>query len=207
MNKYFILILFALPLFAFSQDSLVQKMPQFEGGDRALLNFIVKNVRYPADARENCMMGRVYLTFLVDKAGKVDSVSSVNVVYNSLNDEAKRVINLTSGHWKPGTQNDTPVAVHYLVPIIFKLEGAGCKEAEDYYFEGNRYLNNNKLNKALENFQEAARMDPTYKDALYNCFQLSIKLNDTASACRYADKLKLLKMQNDDELIKKYCSH
>ncbi|MFA7359159.1 MAG: energy transducer TonB, partial [Bacteroidales bacterium] len=52
----------------------VEEMPGFPGGDRALMEFINKNLRYPQLALENGISGRVICTFVIDGRGKVSDI-------------------------------------------------------------------------------------------------------------------------------------
>lgn len=100
---------------------IVETMPEFPGGERALRTFIAKNVRYPTIARENNIQGKVYVRFVVTEAGAVDKVSVARGVDPLLDAEAIRVVkNLP--RWKPGEQRGKKVKVWYTVPINFQLQ-------------------------------------------------------------------------------------
>lgn len=102
--------------------TVVEEMPKFPGGDAALLEFIAKNVKYPVDAQQKGVQGRVIATFVVEKDGTVSEPIVVRGVDPSLDAEALRVISLFP-QWMPGTQKGVPVRVKYTVPIIFRLTG------------------------------------------------------------------------------------
>lgn len=95
-------------------------MPSFKGGDKALINFLVRNVKYPPIARENGMQGKVYVTFIIDKEGYVTEVRILRGVSPELDAEAIRVVNLLP-KWKPGYMDGIPVKVQYNLPINFTL--------------------------------------------------------------------------------------
>jgi Ca-activated chloride channel family protein len=98
---------------------LVESMPEFTGGQKALDAFLVSNLRYPQSAKEMCIMGKVYVSFLIDKAGNVTNVKVLRGIGCGCDEEAVRVIKLTSGKWKPGKQNGKPVKVTMTIPIQF----------------------------------------------------------------------------------------
>jgi len=101
---------------------IVEEMPEFQGGDAALRQFVKDNVNYPSSARENCISGKVYVRFCVTASGKIDQVSVARGVEPSLDEEAVRVVkNLPN--WKPGMQRGKPVNVWYTIPINFNLDG------------------------------------------------------------------------------------
>ena len=100
---------------------VVEQMPKFPGGDEALLTYITNNVRYPQIAKEYGVQGTVYITFVIDKKGKVKDVEIIRGVERSLDKEAKRVIE-SLPKFAPGKQRGKPVQVQFTVPIKFKLQ-------------------------------------------------------------------------------------
>ena len=105
---------------------VVEEMPLFPGGDSALLDFILRNTRYPAKAKTNGVQGRVIVRFCVTKEGGVDRISVLKGVDEELDAEAIRVVN-TLPKFKPGRQGGKDVDVWYMVPINFALEGVPAK--------------------------------------------------------------------------------
>jgi len=99
---------------------VVEDMPEFPGGTNALLEYLKKNIKYPAICRENNIQGRVLVQFIVNKDGSIVDCEVVKPVNPSLDKEALRVI---SGmpKWKPGSQRGKPVRVKYTVPVNFRL--------------------------------------------------------------------------------------
>ncbi len=95
-------------------------MPEFIGGEAALISYIAKNVKYPQMAIENDVQGTVYVRFVVTKTGKVDKVEVSKEVDPILDEEAVRVVK-SLPDFKPGMQGGRPVSVYFSVPIIFKL--------------------------------------------------------------------------------------
>lgn len=101
--------------------TVVEKMPQFPGGDGELLKFIGKSVKYPVIAQENGIQGRVVCSFTVNKDGKIVDAVVLRGVDPSLDKEALRVINSMPA-WTPGEQRGKPVRVKYTVPVMFRLQ-------------------------------------------------------------------------------------
>lgn len=101
---------------------VVEEMPEFPGGDAALRNFLASNVKYPAEAQQKGVQGKVYISFIVTKTGTIANAKIVRGVTPSLDQEAIRVVNLLPT-WKPGKQKGEAVNVSYTVPINFVLEG------------------------------------------------------------------------------------
>ena len=100
---------------------IVEQMPEYPGGQAALIEYISNNVKYPDDAAKKKVEGKVFVTFVVDTDGKITDVSLLRKVFPSLDAEAIRVI---SGmpNWIPGKQKGQVVRVKYTVPIMFRLK-------------------------------------------------------------------------------------
>ena len=99
----------------------VEQMPEFPGGEAALMRFINENLRYPVAAIENGIQGRVMVQFVVTKDGSVDDVTVLHGVDSALDQEAIRVCK-TLPKFIPGKQNGQPVNVWFTLPIFFRLE-------------------------------------------------------------------------------------
>ena len=99
---------------------VVEQMPVFPGGDLGLMKFIQKTVKYPPIAKENDITGKVYVTYVVNKKGKVTSVKVVRGVDKYLDAEAVRVVKLLP-YTTAGKQRGKPVNVQYTIPINFTL--------------------------------------------------------------------------------------
>ena len=100
----------------------VEQMPQFPGGEAALMKFLQSHINYPPMAAENNVQGKVIVQFVVDKTGKVGEVKVVRNVDKDLDREAIRVCQALP-KFTPGRQNGNPVSVWYTLPIQFKLQG------------------------------------------------------------------------------------
>lgn len=100
--------------------SVVEQMPEYPGGETALMNFLSRNLRYPADAQENRKQGSAVVRFVVNRLGDVEKAEIMRSVCQSIDREALRVVRLLGG-WKPGLQKGQPVDVYYTLPINFKL--------------------------------------------------------------------------------------
>lgn len=100
---------------------VVEQMPSFPGGDKALMDFLSNNVKYPVVAQENGVQGRVVISFVVEKDGSITDVRVVRSVDPSLDKEAARVVK-SMPRWIPGKQNGAAVRVKYNVPVSFRLQ-------------------------------------------------------------------------------------
>jgi len=100
---------------------IVEDMPEFPGGELALRKYIANNIKYPPEAQEKGVQGKVYVTFVVSKDGSVANCKIARGVGPSLDKEALRVVN-SLPKWSPGKQRGQAVNVSYTVPINFVLQ-------------------------------------------------------------------------------------
>ena len=123
--KYTVPITFRLksPVEEAKEETLtvVDVMPRYPGGDRELLKFIAQSIKYPTDAQEAGVQGRVICSFVVDKKGNIVEPKIIRGIDPSLDAEALRVIGMMP-RWTPGRQDGKAVRVLYTVPITFRLQ-------------------------------------------------------------------------------------
>ena len=99
---------------------VAETMPSFQGGDlNAFRNWVQSKVRYPAIAQENGISGRVVLTFVIEKDGRLTNIQVLQTPDRSLSEEAVRVLQ-QSPKWSPGKQRNQPVRVKYTLPVDFR---------------------------------------------------------------------------------------
>lgn len=99
---------------------VVENPPQFPGGFEALAQYMVENVTYPPKAREFGIQGTVFVSFIVEKDGKVSNVRVLRSVNEDLDKEALRVV-MSMPDWAPGTQRGEKVRVQFNLPVRFAL--------------------------------------------------------------------------------------
>jgi len=100
---------------------IVEEMPEYPGGEMELRKFIANSVKYPTDAQDKGIQGKVYVTFVVSKDGSIADAKIARGVNPSLDAEALRVVNALP-KWMPGKQKGKAVNVSYTVPINFVLQ-------------------------------------------------------------------------------------
>ena len=114
-------------------------MPRFpgcenEGGDhkakkqcadKKMLQFIYKNIKYPAIARENGVEGTVVIQFVVEKDGSIKDAKIVRDIGAQCGGEALKVVQMMNSmgqKWTPGKQRGKSVRVQFNLPVKFRLE-------------------------------------------------------------------------------------
>ena len=110
---------------------VVEEMPEFPGGMGECMKWLGQNIKYPAEAKEKGVEGRVIVQFVVEKDGTITNTKVVRGVDPDLDAEALRVVN-QSPKWKPGKQKGEAVRVKYTLPIMFRLgnDSSDSKAAE-----------------------------------------------------------------------------
>jgi TonB family protein len=113
-------IKFALELAKPLELSEVSKAPEFTGGQDGMMEFLVKNIQYPADARKEGAEGLVVIKFVVEKDGTLSSFETLRTPRPDLEAEALRVLRLMPP-FDPALKEGKPVPTWYTLPIRFKL--------------------------------------------------------------------------------------
>lgn len=99
----------------------VEAKPTFNGGDAdSFIKYVQQNIKYPENALENGVEGKVTVNFVVDATGKIRNAKVVNGVDDELNAEALRVVN-SAPAWTPAKQNGKNVPVTCSIPVTFKI--------------------------------------------------------------------------------------
>lgn len=109
--------------------NIVEQMPEFPGGVAEMMTYLSGNIKYPEEAKDKGISGRVFIGFVVEKDGSVNQVKVMKGIGGGCDDEAVRVVKAMP-KWKPGMQKGKPVRVSYMLPISFKLD-EGDKSPEE----------------------------------------------------------------------------
>lgn len=128
-KAYFALLSFMLPVMVMAQAgtnglSINQKQeiivkPRFKGN---LERYIVRNIKYPQQARENGIQGKCVVEFMVDEKGGIQRIAHLKSSGNEVLDaEAQRIV-ASMPAWRPGSFNKQPAAYYYSLPINFELQ-------------------------------------------------------------------------------------
>lgn len=128
--------------YVFSQDTIrkindgevsfaiIESVPEFAGCEnetdkrqcfqKNIQEHIIKNFKYPRQAQNKGIQGKVFVSFVIEKNGTVNVVT-VRGPHPILEKEAKRIIEKLP-ILKPGTQRGKPVRMTMSIPITFKLQ-------------------------------------------------------------------------------------
>lgn len=111
----------------------VEVLPEFPGGHSAFTKFISSNLKYPKEAKDNKIEGRVIVNFIIERDGALSNIKILRGIGYGCDEEASRVMNL-SPKWNPGKQNGKDVRVSYSIPIFFSLDN----DSKDYGLSSNK---------------------------------------------------------------------
>ena len=100
---------------------ITEEMPSFPGGPEKLFEYLKQHMRYPKAAGKDSIEGRVIVSFIVEKNGKLTNFKVVKSPDPSLSKEALRVAK-SMPKWNPGKDYGKPVRVKYTLPITFRLK-------------------------------------------------------------------------------------
>ena len=100
---------------------IVEQMPEFPGGEEAMMQYIAEQVKYPAEAKKAGAYGRVFIGFIVEPDGSLSDIKVLRGMGYGCDEEALRVVK-SMPKWQPGMHRGKAVRVQYLVPVNFKLE-------------------------------------------------------------------------------------
>jgi len=112
----------------------VSKVPQFPGGDKALMNYLVQHIKYPIIDQENGYQGKVVVQFVIDRSGKVKDPKVVTSVSPGLDREALRVLSQIPD-WIPGEINGKKENIYYTLPFVFEIEGEPSRHSSNVKFD------------------------------------------------------------------------
>lgn len=103
------------------QGENISSPAHFPGGDAEMMKFMMKNLRYPADAQEANVKGRVVVAFTINVDGSLSNIRCTKSVYPSLDEEAVRMVKSMPA-WVPAVNADgKKVATTYSLPISFRM--------------------------------------------------------------------------------------
>jgi protein TonB len=101
--------------------TVVEEQPGYPGGEEARISFLQSNIKYPQEAKELGIQGKVFVTFVVEVDGSISDVRVLRGIGGGCDDEAIRVVK-SMPKWIPGKQRGVPVRVQFNLPIKFTLQ-------------------------------------------------------------------------------------
>jgi protein TonB len=102
--------------------TVVEEQPGYPGGEESRIKFLQDNIKYPEEAKELGIQGKVFVTFVVEVDGSITDVRVLRGIGGGCDEEAIRVVRAMP-KWVPGKQRGVPVRVQFNLPIKFTLQG------------------------------------------------------------------------------------
>lgn len=214
-------IVIVLQLFS----TYLNDQPQFKGGEKSLTSFLINNQIYPEYSKSNCIQGTIYVRFKLNYQGKVYESDVQKGLGVDLDDEALRLIRLSSGKWIVPANHDTTQAI--VLPVNFSLREYNCEKRsrDDINAAILAYRTRKNLTKAIINFYEKRSAgeiiegdeakilelkaqlgyDEKFITQLLKQAQRKLKQKDAEGACEDLTFVRNLGSNKADDLISKNC--
>ncbi len=97
-----------------------QKWPAPEVGIDHFYDYVAENLKYPKQARERGVEGKVFVGFVVDETGSITDVQVLKGIGSGCDEAATAVIS-NAQRWNPGKLDGEPIKVRMVLPITFKI--------------------------------------------------------------------------------------
>ncbi|GAB3951501.1 hypothetical protein GCM10028805_31740 [Spirosoma harenae] len=101
--------------------TIVECQPEFPGGIVALVDYLKQRVNYPLEAQRAKIKGRAFVSFVVERDGRLTQIQVLKGLGYGCDEEAIRVVNMMP-KWQPGSQSGILIRVKYNLPVAFGLE-------------------------------------------------------------------------------------
>ncbi|WP_069660822.1 energy transducer TonB [Arcticibacter eurypsychrophilus] len=198
--------------------------PSFKGGASGLANFINQSMIYPEYSKQNCIEGTIEVSFRLNSQGRIIESKVQKGLGIDLDDEALRLIRLTSGKWTIPALYDTTSVI--TLPINFSLRQFNCwrsateiKAAIDAY-KAQGYLSDavityyekkDKGNYTADDEQKIIQLkeelgyDDDYISRVIDQAKQKIKQGDQEGACKDLQFVRKIGSDKADKLIATYC--
>ncbi|MEN8249228.1 MAG: M56 family metallopeptidase [Bacteroidota bacterium] len=98
---------------------VVEEPASFEGGIEEFYKYVGENLKYPQEALDKGLSGRIFVEFVVQKDGSLEEVKILRGIGAGCDEEALLVVK-NSPPWTPGKQSGKIVKQRMVLPITFK---------------------------------------------------------------------------------------
>ena len=170
----------------------VDSLPSFQGGDEALLQFLLKQLAYPSAYRDSCKVGIIETDVIIRSNGTIEISNQVDFSALGMDFqwEAIRLINRTAGKWTAAQYQGQFVSTTVPLRTLFKSDQAKCKTANSQFDkamllanEAAEMVDQTSLEKALEKWNEAIKLSPNNTELLYFRGSALLSLDRRDEAC------------------------
>jgi TonB family protein len=210
----------SLLLFLIITGLNLQAQPSLKGG---LSPFVQNNKIYPSYSLANCIQGVVNIAFKLDQKGNVYYSEVRKGVGTDLDEEALRLIRLSSGRWIVPKDFDTTLAI--IAPINFALSDCAGKSPQEIKAAIEAYKATTDLTNTILNYyrnieqgkpggitfaqvvelKKSLDIDDAYLQRRLDAGKNKLKQKDNQGACEDFKFVKYMGSKLADELLAKYC--
>ncbi len=200
--------------------------PEFKGGRNFLFSFIKNNLIYPEYSKSNCLQGTVNVSFKLNKSGKIYQSEVTKGFLTDLDDEALRIVRLSSGRWNVPAGFDTSTAL--VLPVNFSLKNYSCDQRSKEQLNAaiGAYHARTDLTRAIFNFYDKKASgeanaseedgilnlkaqlgyDEKYMQRLFRQAERKIKQGDFEGGCEDLNTVRRLGSDLADAALNQYCN-
>jgi len=207
---------------------VLKAQPSFKGGETALNNFLTKNIIYPDYSRRNCIAAVIRVAFRVDESGKVSEVKVQQGLGIDLDDEAVRVIKMTSGKWQVPAGSGG--AARLVLPVRFTPDYSLCRSygttntinteaaiasyqirqeqenaVTNYYINKYKGTANSANEASIIALKDQLGIDEEFLNSLLEQADKKLKQGDKEGACTDWNFIKNTGSNLADKFISQYC--
>lgn len=197
--------------------------PQLEGG---LPTFLKNNTIYPPYSLQNCIQGTIDVGFKLNAKGQVYYATVIKGIGTDLDDEALRLIKLSSGKWNVSLSHDTLALV--LIPMSFSLKNYDCERKDknsiamaisaykvqteltnvilNFYRNKEKGIFNAQEEPKISKFKIELGIDDDYLQSKINAGLKKVKQGDKQGACDDFNFVKYMGSDKADSLLSKHCN-
>ncbi|MFD1631181.1 TonB family protein [Pseudopedobacter beijingensis] len=205
--------------------TFLQTPPQFKDGKNTLEQFLNNNKVYPSYSKNHCIEGTIYVSFKIDHNGNILYAKVDKGLGIDLDDEALRLIKLTSGKWT--VSKPTYKTQKLVLPVSFTLDNPTCANKTtrdiksaianyqiqeqlqhtvfDYYEKKRKGENDPKMEAQIESLKKELGFDDNFIEQKLKEAQKMIQQKDIESACKTLNIIHKIGSSAADKLIEETC--
>ena len=211
-------------LFTLIACPVMAQQPVFRDGRTTLSDFLNSKIIYPGYSRQNCIGGTIKVSFRLDNAGKVYDAQINQGLGIDLDDEALRVVKLTSGKWKIPADYHSSIII---LPVVFQPNGEKCASVSKtdvqlaiqnyktlqreqdivttYYIAKYAGKTDTTNEAAIISLKKQLGFDDDYISDVLDEADKKLKQGDTSAACHDWLFIHNIGSNRADEFLAKYC--
>ncbi|TKG94088.1 TonB family protein [Puteibacter caeruleilacunae] len=168
-------------------------------------DYLKKNIVYPQVAQDYYIQGKVVVEFTVKENGYLDDFEVINSVSEELDEQVIQMVKSTDGMWKPGLNDNMPVAMKKQVQVRFSIGNADhLRMAQKLCYKATKVLNKDRYKRALKLLDRAVALYP-HEGSILQRSMARYQAGDTSGACEDWQRLKYSGIEYAREYVADFC--